>query len=284
MDKKPILAQTQLLGLDFTPGVLPPPESADALCLAFADNEVLLCGQTEPELPSWDTLQATGLCAQGTRYFLGHWRQTPCFALDLPHAVAPPPDCTWFKLRMAMRQLPPLAFGLIGRAYQIIQWDKNHRFCGRCGTPMQQADNERVKRCPDCGLANYPRIAPAVIMRIRDGGRILLSRARHFKPGMYSVQAGFVEPGETLEDAVIREIREEVGLEICHVRYFGSQPWPFPDSLMVAFTAEYASGALRVDPVELEDAAWFEPGTLPGLPPPHSIARRLIEDFLHERH
>jgi NAD+ diphosphatase len=148
---------------------------------------------------------------------------------------------------------------------------------------VQTLPYERAKKCPQCGLTSYPRLAPAIIVRIeRDGPdsrEILLAHNKRHPAGFYSVLAGFVEPGETLEECVRREIREEVGIEVKKINYFGSQPWPFPHSLMVAFTAEYANGDIILEEEELDDAAWFSPGDLPPVPPPISIARQLIDSF-----
>ena len=131
-----------------------------------------------------------------------------------------------------------------------------------------------------CGLLQFPRLSPAIIVLVRRGERLLLARSRQTPPGMYSVLAGFVEPGETLEQAVEREVKEEVGISVSNIRYFGSQPWPFPHSLMIGFTAEHAEGELDIDRNEMEDAGWYSVDRLPMLPPPISIARRLIDDFL----
>ena len=160
-----------------------------------------------------------------------------------------------------------------------LDWDRTHQYCGRCGTKTIDAEGERAKRCPNCGLSNYPRLSPSIIVRINRGDEILMARAFRFPPGMYSVLAGFVEPGETLEEAVEREVWEEVRIRVKNIRYFGSQPWPFPHSLMLGFTAEYAGGEIEIDQVEIEDAGWYSAANLPQLPPRLSIARRLIDDF-----
>jgi NAD+ diphosphatase len=172
-------------------------------------------------------------------------------------------------------------FALAGRATQLLDWQKNHRFCGQCGTPTIKKADELSMQCPSCGLLAYPRISPAVMVLVRDGDKLLLARSPHFKPGVYSALAGFVEPGETLEECAKREVREEVGIEIANLRYFHSQPWPFPNSLMVAFFADYAGGCIKPDPNEIEAADWFSPDALPVLPEPISISRRLIEAALH---
>ena len=166
-----------------------------------------------------------------------------------------------------------------GVANQLVHWNRNHRYCGRCGNPTEKKADERAKICPRCGLVNYPRLSPAMIVAVRKGDRILLAHSKRFPGKFYSVLAGFVEPGETLEECVKREVREEVGIEVQNVRYFGSQPWPFPDSLMVAFTAEYAGGEMRIDGSEIADAGWFSADLLPSIPPRISIARQLIDWF-----
>lgn len=174
-------------------------------------------------------------------------------------------------------------FRLAGRALQLVEWDETHRFCGRCGEATERSRTEHVRTCPRCGLTAFPRVSPAVIMSVVDGDRILLARHPRLPAAMYSVLAGFVEPGETLEETVAREVREEVGLEVDDIRYFGSQPWPFPHSLMVAFTTRFAGGELRPDPAEIEDAGWYRADALPRVSPRISIARALIDAFVEEQ-
>lgn len=175
------------------------------------------------------------------------------------------------------------AFALAGRAVQLLDWQAQHRYCGRCGTPTLRKSGENAMHCPQCGLLAYPRLSPAVMVLVRDGDRLLLARSHRFKPGVFSALAGFVEPGETLEQCAAREVREEVGIEIANLRYFGSQPWPFPNSLMVAFFADYAGGVITPDPAEIEAADWFPLTDLPLLPEPISISRQLIEAAIGER-
>ncbi|PKL59851.1 MAG: NAD(+) diphosphatase, partial [Methanomicrobiales archaeon HGW-Methanomicrobiales-4] len=170
--------------------------------------------------------------------------------------------------------------GILGRAIQLVRFDLITSFCGRCGVENRMKEDEFAKICPFCGLITFPRLSPAIIVRITDGDRILLARSPQFPSGMYSVIAGFVEPGESLEATIHREVFEEVGVRVSDLRYFGSQPWPFPDSLMIGFTARYLSGEIRCDGVEIEDARWFTRDHMPDLPGPLSISRALIEDFL----
>jgi NAD+ diphosphatase len=186
-------------------------------------------------------------------------------------------------LRQLYGQLAEPLFALAGRAVQIVSWDRTHQYCGQCGALTETMPHERAKHCPACGLMSYPRLSPAIIIAVvrptEQGKRLLLARNHRFPAGRYSVIAGYVEPGETLEECAQREVLEEVGIRIKDIRYFGSQPWPFPNSLMIGFTAEYASGEFVLEEAEIADAGWFAADALPGLPPKMSIARRLIDWF-----
>jgi NAD+ diphosphatase len=168
-----------------------------------------------------------------------------------------------------------------GRAVQLVDWVRNHRYCGRCGTETVDAEGERARRCPRCGLLAFPRLAPAIITLVeRDDGRALLARNARWPGGMFSCLAGFVEPGESVEAALRREVGEEVGIDVDNPRYYASQPWPFPHSLMLGFHARYAGGQIACDGREIAEARWFSPGDLPDLPGPISIARWLINDWV----
>jgi NAD+ diphosphatase len=198
-------------------------------------------------------------------------------------ANAPAPaGMSWEGLRPLFSVLDDDHFALAGRALQLLEWDRNHQFCGRCGTPTQAKREERVRVCPACKLSAYPRVAPAVMALVKRRNQILLARSPHFPPGMYSALAGFVEPGESLEQCLAREIAEEVGVRISASRYFASQPWPFPHSLMIAFVCEWRSGEIRPQAGEIEEANWFEVLQLPKLPSKISIARRLIDAVVEE--
>lgn len=219
---------------------------------------------------------ATAFGSPANPLYVGEFRGRPCHALDV--GVFPDiPGAEPASLRAIFTLAGPEVFAFAGRAVQLLDWQANHRYCGRCGTPTERQPDEPAMRCPVCGLLAYPRLSPAVMVLVRDGERLLLARSPHFKPGVFSALAGFVEPGETLEQCAAREVREEVGIEIANLRYFASQPWPFPNSLMVAFFADYAGGDIVPQPGEIEAAAWFTPDALPVLPDPVSIARRLID-------
>lgn len=175
-------------------------------------------------------------------------------------------------------------WNIAGRATQMLEWQRDHQFCGRCGTANEAVLDTRAMRCTADGTTVFPRLSPAVIVLIeRSDGRCLLGRNRGWDVPMYSTLAGFVEPGETLEDTVRREVFEEVGVRVDGIRYFGSQPWPFPNSLMLGFVAEWVEGDIVVDGEEVIDAQWFGPDDLPMIPPPMSIARKLIDDWLERQ-
>lgn len=171
-------------------------------------------------------------------------------------------------------------FWTAGKAYQFAHWDRTHRFCGVCGSPTRLDCREVMRSCVSCGKTVYPRISPAIITAVVRDGKLLLAHNAQRSHTFYSVLAGFVEPGETLEECVVREVKEETGITCGSVTYMGSQPWPFPDSLMIAFTASHVSGEIEVDGVEIDHAYWCDPHNLPTVPPPPSVARRLIQWFV----
>ena len=216
------------------------------------------------------------------RVLLGRHGSTLYWVAELPSEVADIPAGHRLEgLRPLHGHLNDVEWNIGGRATQLWDWYRDHQFCGRCGNPMEMSAGERSMRCPVDGLLSYPRLSPAVIVLVeRDDGRALLGRSGRWDTPMYSTLAGFVEAGETLEDTVHREIREEAGVEVDEVRYFASQPWPFPNSLMLGFTARWASGDIQIDDDEIVDAQWFAHDDLPMIPPKVSIARRLIDDWI----
>jgi NAD+ diphosphatase len=223
----------------------------------------------------------TPLAVEVEPQFVGMLGTVACWALDVPPETPDPDDGMFTDLRALFGRLPDVQWTVAGRAVQLVEWVRTHRFCGRCGRPTERSVAERSMRCPACGLLAFPRLAPAVITLVSRGDEALLARGVTFPVPMYSCIAGFVEPGETLEEAVRREVREEVGVEIANVAYVASQPWPFPHSLMLGFTADWASGDIVIDPIEIMDAQWFRVDDLPPIPPRISIARQLIDGWVH---
>src|SRR5687768_7157372 len=214
--------------------------------------------------------------------YLGVLHGVQCWVAELPKEAEAPAGMSWEGLRTLFTVLDDAHFALAGRALQLVDWDRTHQFCGRCGTRTEAHREERVRVCPACKLSAYPRVAPAVMALVKRQTQLLLARSPHFPPGMYSALAGFVEPGESLEQCLAREVEEEVGMRVGNTRYFTSQSWPFPHSLMIAFVCDWVSGEIRPQAGEIEEANWFEVLQLPKLPSKISIARKLIDAVVDE--
>jgi len=270
----------------FEPGhALPDAIADETIAFAFSDGKLLVSAFVEEanarrvRVPTWRDIASLGFT--GTPHFLGTLDHVACIAVNLDAPEAAPqnaPEGWQFSgLRPLFFAMPEALVALAGRAFQVIEWDRTHRYCGICGTATRDKPGERARECPSCGHVAYPRVSPAMMVLVTRGREMLLARANRFPAGMFSALAGFVEPGETIEDCIRREVREEVGIEVRDPVYFGSQSWAFPHSLMIAFTAEYAGGELRPDETEIAEARWFTPETLPDRPMSISIARRLID-------
>ncbi len=261
---------------------MPDPFAAETLLFAFQNDRLLVLEDEEVRVPralSPDELGIEVSFHQPVGYLDG----SPAWALEVPEGVEAPEDMAFRDLREIFAVVDEEFFAVAGRAKQIVGWHATHRFCGRCGGVTEPVERELAMRCTRCGMMHYPRVSPAVIVRVRREEEILLARSPGFPKGMSSVLAGFVEPGESIEETIHREVREEVGLEVENLEYFGSQPWPFPNSLMIGFTADYAGGELTPEPGEIEYAEWYSAKDLPQLPPRVSIARRMIDDFVARR-
>jgi len=255
------------------------PATPEAWCFAFVENELLLPeeGSTPPLQPG-----ASGwLTAASARHYLGRLAGADCWALSLP---AVPAGWKRTPLRAAMMALDAPLGALAGRAAQVLEWDRTHRHCGVCGTPTAIKPGERARVCPACGQVAYPRLSPVAMALVWRPGELLLARSPHFVPGRYSALAGFVEAGETLEECIHREVAEEVGVTVTEPCYFSSQSWPFPHSLMVAFTVRWTGGEIVPQPDEIEDARWFALDALPDIPPPFSVAGQLIRATVERLH
>jgi NAD+ diphosphatase len=269
--------------MTYIAGFTPPELLSEPVCwFAFSGGRLLACPHAEgAALPQARSLAELGVEVLRSQY-LGTLRGRHCFSAEVANEAPPPQGMAWLGLRRLFGQLDDLEYALAGRAIQIMEWDRTHQYCGVCATPTVARSKERVRACPACGHLVYPRLAPAVMMLVRRGRELLLGRSPHFQPGVYSALAGFVDPGETLEDCVAREVMEEVGVTVGRLRYFGSQSWPFPHSLMIAFFADYAGGDIVPQPEEIEDAQWFDVDGLPELPMAISISRRLIDAAVAE--
>ena len=261
------------------------PEGLDqpAMWFVYMGNHLLVAHDAHGvRIPMVRDPEELGLTALRTQY-LGKLELHHCFAPQVEDATPAPAGMQWSGLRTLFGALDDTVFALAGRAFQIVDWDRSHQYCGRCGTATVLKEGERSRVCPSCAQLHYPRIAPAIMVLVRRGPEFLLARSPHFPPGMFSALAGFTEPGETLEQTIVREVREEVSIEINNIRYFASQPWPFPHSLMIAFHADYVEGEITPDPAEIEAADWFSLNRLPEkLPSTISISRRLIDATLNE--
>ena len=271
--------------MQFLPAVTPPPETnPQAWWFLFHGDRLLVETRGEAVAVPHGLLSGLhGLHPVRTQY-LGTLEGVPCYSGELAEPVEA--DGISFRgLRSLLGTLPDALFSLAGRAYQIMDWERTHLYCGKCGGPTQPLDGERARTCPGCGVHFFPRVTPAVIVAVVRDRKILLAQARRFPSAFHSVLAGFVEPGETFEECVRREVREEVGIGVKNLRYFGSQPWPFPHSLMVGFTAEHAEGDLAIEEKEIVRAGWFDADEIARLKvPAHgTIARQLIEWFLDRK-
>lgn len=250
----------------------------------FFEGKILLCkdqnNQSLPEEIWFDLGKSTN-----ASFALGSYQSYDCFAVEVNEVnileSEPIVDTAWIPIKLAFSLLDVSWFGIVAKGYQLLQWNKQNRFCGQCGSFLIKKSNTYECYCQPCFRSFFPKISPSIIVMIHRENKILMARSAHFSPGVYGLIAGFVEPGETLEDAVHREVMEEVGVIVRNVQYFGSQPWPFPDALMMAFTADYVSGELVFNDGEIESAGWYDKNNFPGMPSSSvSIASRLIEHFI----
>lgn len=264
---------TAALGDRFTPA----PPDADP-----GDEGTLVLLRGQEMLVNWsdDRPSLPGGSPETGSLYIGTWDGRPCRVLSWEKDAPPPPGCTAENLLATEPQIPIDLLTLGGTAGQILHWEKNSRRCSRCAGEMSRLPGEWGKKCRDCGYDHFPHIHPCVIVLVRRPGEVLLARKANWPAGRYGLVAGFLDFGECFEEAVVREVREETGVEVRDVRYVGSQSWPFPSQIMAGFTAEYAGGEVKVEEKELEDARWFPVDQLPILPPRRSIARWLLDNSL----
>lgn len=265
----------------FTSQLHPPKSITEpAFWFVFHGDELLL---KNGSIPRFFSISELNLSSEREIY-LGIYGTTPCFSVEInKNSFSLPQGMSFEHVRKSHETLEDNdLFRLITRAKQLLHWDKSTQFCGYCGHKTQSSSTERAKTCPACHTLIYPQIAPVMLVLIWRNDEILLARSPHFMPGVYSILAGFVEPGEMLEHTVVREVQEEVGLTIKNLQYFSSQPWPFQSNLMLGFIAEYDHGEIQIDTTEIEDAQWFSIKKLPQLPKPISLSRQMIDQYLLE--
>ena len=262
----------------FTPSAAALPEGADPLLLAFRGHS-LVHRESGPLAPTVAEAKALGLIPDEVLP-LGTLEGRPVAFASLPEGTKVPDGFAASSLRRLMFALEGPLVGAAALASQLAAFESTTRFCGGCGDKLVRKAGDRAKRCERDDRDIYPQVAPCVIVLIHDGPRVVLARAPRLPPGIYALVAGFVEPGETLEDCVHREVKEEVGLDVGDLRYVASQPWPFPSQLMVGFFARWTGGDIKPDPSEIDDAQWFDIGSLPMIPPPFSVARFLIDEYV----
>ena len=271
------------MAFKFIPGIdyIYPSGGSSGQAFVYRGDRLLVKTTDQGPAPlAADDLDGTLPIAGTQRLALGRIGGEICWAHRLGDDWQPPPDWHFEGLRNLFGRLADAPMAAAGYGLQIVKWLEAHRFCGRCGAPTALGRGARMLQCTGCDHILFPQVSPAVIVAVVSKGRLLLARAGRFAGRMFSVIAGYVEPGETLEECVRREVLEEVGLQIGRIRYFGSQPWPFTGSLMVAFTAVHTGGAIAVDHNEILEAGWFAPQDLPEIPGKMSIARQLIDWFV----
>ena len=265
---------------------IPPPEigTDKAYYFIFSHNDILVSGDSPDQvsIPCIRQKEASQMILEGLR-FLGQYNRTDCYCARIQTETLPG-NYRLINLRALYGKVHMDFWGISGYARQIHDWNLNFQFCGRCGQKTQAEKTEHARVCQGCRLVSYPRISPAIITAVVKENRILLARGINFPDKkMFSVLAGFVSPGETLEDCVRQEIYEETGITVKNIHYFKSQPWPFPDSLMIGFTAEYAGGSISIDTTEILEAGWFTKDSLPLIPGKQSLAGELIEWFVNSQ-
>lgn len=268
--------------ISFTPAIqAPSPIDGPVQWFVFRKRELLVTAAGA--VPDKEALDQHRLGPERTLY-LGTFGDLHCFAAQVSDSATPPAGMTYRDLMSLFASLEPDLHQVAGRAAQLLDWDRTHRLCGACGKPTEPSTADRSRVCNECGLPQFPRLAPAIIVTVERGDEILLARSPHFPPGLYSTLAGFVEPGESVEECVAREVQEEVGVEVDEIRYFSSQPWPFPNSLMLGFTTTWKSGDIVIDGEEIVEAKWFHCDNMPTRFPGNiSISQWLIDDFLRRR-
>lgn len=245
----------------------------------FQDNKLIFIANASVDILSttdFKLIEAHFL----RKHYLGTYNDTACYCAEVSTDFIFPFDHIALTIRGAFERLGDHWFPALARSQGVLNWDKLNQFCGACGAQTIHQANKFERLCSECGSGAYPRISPSAIVLIHRNDEILLARGPNFAPGRYGLIAGFVEVGESIEETIHREVYEEVGLTVHRLKYFNSQSWPFPDSLMIGFTAAYKSGEIKIDNEEIIEAGWFRYDQLPGYPSKASLARKLIDHFI----
>ncbi len=260
------------------------PENIDAALYCVFHGDELVADMRSPEPCLLPRDQVRFLAPEPIRQlFLGYWQGQPCFARELNRdAELAAPNFQVGNLYQILGRVPDALFALAGRAQQLLAWERENAFCGRCGRPMDNHGQERAMTCDPCGSMVYPRISPCIITLVSRAEEMLLARNANFPIEMFSTLAGFIEAGESVEECLVREVKEEVGIEVGNIRYFSSQSWPFPNQLMLGFFAEHEGGDILCEDEEIAEAHWFRPDNLPTIPPVHSISGQLIRHHVKQ--
>ena len=267
----------------YIPAVIYNPENNDyAYWFVFNPGKMLINNNSEIKIPYAKNMEELNIFPVRKQY-LGTLKGHPCYSVEINPEMNELKGMDFRELRSLYTVLEEDVFLLAGKAFQIINWDQTHQYCGRCGVQTEDVQGENAKICPECGFISYTRISPAIITAVLKDDKILMAHGKNFPKNRYSIIAGFVEAGETLEECVKREVMEEVGIKVKNITYFGSQPWPFPHSLMIGFISEYESGEICVDDYEITDAKWFDVNNLPELPSKMSIAREIIDWYIQKQ-
>ena len=268
------------LSRDFVAGIKTPESFSESFHIVISDDEILTIDGVHPWRPlNQDEWRWLGL-DQIAGHYLGNVIDVPIFTNEVDPDADNPEGYEFSSLWSFLSQVDQQIFYLVGRARQIVEWHRNHAFCGQCGQKTTSFESDRSRKCLKCNLMFYPRLSPSIIVCVGKGEEILLAKNVHASGNFYSTIAGFVEPGESIEETVHREVFEEVGIRVHDLRYFGSQSWPFPNSLMLGFHAEYDSGELVLQETEIDDAGWFHYTDLPNRPAMVSISGWLINNFI----
>ncbi len=265
---------------DFQAGVTAPDNYPKSFHLVISDDEILSIDGAHPWRPlDQDEWRWLGL-EELESHYLGEVQGIPIFVHEVDPDSDNPDGYEFSTLWSFLNQVDQPVFYLIGRAKQIVDWHRDHHHCGKCGETTTSSHHDRSRQCPGCRLMFYPRLSPSIIVCVNKGDEILLAKNAKARGNFYSTLAGFVEPGESIEETVHREVFEEVGISVKNLRYFGSQSWPFPNSLMLGFHAEYAGGEFVLQEEEIADAGWYHYENLPTRPAMVSISGWLIDDFV----